>query len=379
MTQTQTAKHTPGPWTTGTYGIVNGGEGGCAAVCDTYVGRWLTQKKLQRVDHAFKQPPSWWDERIAEAQSNARLIAAAPDLLAACKALLSDLDDAELWISNNFLNSDVEGFGKARTQLADLCASSRAGIKAARAAIQKAEGRRCSMTSTANATAFKKIVRVGSGRFGSIFVKIKFDGTRLSMTGVEGPTAGGNARGGCGQIYMHDWDISEYAPGWNSDEVARLRQVWHDWHLNDTRPGCVHQKDWNTAEEIELVEYGLTTEAHQLRKKAIERAATSAAKGETPDLSDTERALVLLADWFKPRYSPPDADSPLSGCFEVRRRETKTAGWVYPSQHPRGLLTKECAACGYKYGSAWNHEDVPADVIEWLKELPDADQRPEWC
>jgi len=33
---------------------------------------------------------------------------------------------------------------------------------------------------------------------------------------------------------------------------------------------------------------------------------------------------------------------------------------------------------GYKYGSAWLHEDVPQDVLDWLFSLPDSDRTPAW-
>tara|TARA_R100000458_G_C8210111_1_gene197863 strand:- start:394 stop:834 length:441 start_codon:yes stop_codon:yes gene_type:complete len=47
----------------------------------------------------------------------------------------------------------------------------------------------------------------------------------------------------------------------------------------------------------------------------------------------------------------------------------KAAGWVYPTEHPKGLLCKPCEICGYKYGSAWLKEEVPADVLDYLKTL----------
>jgi len=34
--------------------------------------------------------------------------------------------------------------------------------------------------------------------------------------------------------------------------------------------------------------------------------------------------------------------------------------------------------CGYKYGSEWKKEAVPADVLEFLRALPDTDVKPAW-
>lgn len=95
-------------------------------------------------------------------------------------------------------------------------------------------------------------------------------------------------------------------------------------------------------------------------------------------MTETARALVALTDWFAPKPAPPDADSPLSGCYEVKTRETKAAGWVYPREHPRGLLGRPCEVCGYRYGSAWLKEEVPAEVLAFLESLPETDKTPAW-
>jgi hypothetical protein len=56
----------------------------------------------------------------------------------------------------------------------------------------------------------------------------------------------------------------------------------------------------------------------------------------------------------------------------------KAAGWVTPDEHPEGLLAKPCPVCGYKYGTAWNKESVPEDVLAWLRSLPDTEITPAW-
>jgi hypothetical protein len=87
-------------------------------------------------------------------------------------------------------------------------------------------------------TDFEKIVRIGLTRdSGNLFCKIKHTDGRLSITGVEGPKRNGDARGACGQIVMHDWDLAAYAPGWDADLVARFQDVWLIWHLNDMQAG----------------------------------------------------------------------------------------------------------------------------------------------
>jgi hypothetical protein len=153
---------------------------------------------------------------------------------------------------------------------------------------------------TTTATVINKTVRLGTrptynGRRMNVFCKIGFDGQRLSISGVEGPTRNGNCIGACGQIDMHlgqGEDITP-APGWTAETIAAFLQAWNRWHLNDMRAGCEHQ-----------------------------------------------RAL----------------------------------GWTKYEDHP----SEPCPTCGYKYGSRWLTEEVPADVLAFLSSLPDTDLVPAW-
>lgn len=239
-------------------------------------------------------------------------------------------------------------------------------------------------STTATAADFSRVYRLGTVPIGSrnvsVFVKATYKDGRLSISGVEGPKRNGDAVGSCGQIggHLSPEGFSEFAPGWDAELCGQFLEAWERWHLNDMRPGCEHQRDWNASEPLELVSYGLTTEASQNRRRLQEMAGTEAARGVLPELDETERALLLLDDWFKPRFSPPDADDALSGCYEVRKRETKPAGHVHPEEHSRGLLGKPCEVCGYKYGTKWLREEVPAEVLEFLQSLPETDQAPAW-
>lgn len=235
------------------------------------------------------------------------------------------------------------------------------------------------MEATTAIKAFTKVVRPGATRDGGVFLKIEWDGKRLSISGVVAPMHGGNCRGSCGQCIGALSELTSYADGWDAASVAQLAAFWNRWHLNDMRAGCEHQREsWDVSEKIEVVEYKLTSEAYKERNALIAAAAIAHAGGKPCELTETGKALVRLDDWFKPRYEPPEADSPLSGCYEVGKRETKAAGWVSPSEHPRGLLGKPCEVCGYKYGTSWLHEEVPADVLEWLRSLPVTDRTPAW-
>jgi hypothetical protein len=73
--------------------------------------------------------------------------------------------------------------------------------------------------------AFQKILSpTVTGARGDIpvFVKVIFDGTRLSITGVEGPRRNGNCYGGCGKITL---DPAAAAKDWTPAMVANLAQV----------------------------------------------------------------------------------------------------------------------------------------------------------
>jgi len=158
--------------------------------------------------------------------------------------------------------------------------------------------------------------------------------------------------------------VAAYFP--HNKKAQRMVEVWKRWHLNDLQAGCEHQRalGWGKGEDkIEVVIYGLTQEAHKLRKEAQVVAESAARTGTVAELTETGKAL-LGSDWFKDKFSPPDADSPLSGCYEVRKREMKSPGWVYPEQHSKGKLCKPCPKCGYKYGSAWLKEELPSEIVK---------------
>ena len=96
----------------------------------------------------------------------------------------------------------------------------------------------------------------------SVFVKIQYterdqdrEGFRLSITGVIGPTRGGNAFGSCGQINstLENETFVEYAPGWDISLVKRFLEVWDRYHLNDCTAGTPKQEEFlrNKKAEIE--------------------------------------------------------------------------------------------------------------------------------
>ena len=208
-----------------------------------------------------------------------------------------------------------------------------------------------------------------------VFVKVAFAGRKLSITGVEGPRANGDAWGGCGQIKL---TTKHGINGdWTEEMVTKLSEIWEHWHLNDMRAGCEHQRaeGWGKG-DLDVVSYKLSSKGVRLRQDTIERAAIALVTGEPPGFSSVERALVANRKWFETIYTRP-ADEALAALYE-EKHETRPAGSVYPHEHPNGVLTKRCPTCGYEYGSAWLHEDVPEDVLAWLVALPETDMKPAW-
>jgi len=225
-------------------------------------------------------------------------------------------------------------------------------------------------------------------KFSRAFVKIEFKDDRLSISGVIGPLKNGNCSGSAGQC-IEEIKAGKPTAGWTEEMLKKLCDIWDEWHLNDMRPYCEHQKglDWNklASKKVTLYHYRLTGEALNLKKEA-ERAAIAALKnGETfiPSkkqvmlanlpydvISHEEKITGSFTKYYEPKKSIYQGDTGAT--------EQKALGWLYPEKHPDGILCKPCPVCGYKYGSAWKKEDVPKDVIDWLFSLPDTEVIPAW-
>lgn len=230
-------------------------------------------------------------------------------------------------------------------------------------------------------TAFKKTVRPGrvtvyGDKAADLFVAIEWDGKRLSISGVEGPRASGDCAGSCGQCTDSLRNLDALYPGWTPNMVRQLAETWDTWHLNDMRPGCQHQRDWDTAAKVTLYTYRLNPEASRTQRALKAALHKRVEQGETVTATPDERELMALP-WEV--TTDGDAERGPDAChYSLERTETKSTGWVRPNEHPDGLLCKPCPECGYEYGSQWLHEDVPADVIAWLAALPDTDKPNPW-
>lgn len=63
-----------------------------------------------------------------------------------------------------------------------------------------------------------------------------------------------------------------------------------------------------------------------------------------------------------------------AGCEHQRAN-----GWTYEEHHNKETFEGEaCLQCGYKIGSAWLKEEVPNEIIDFLKNLPESQTVPAW-
>lgn len=202
--------------------------------------------------------------------------------------------------------------------------------------------------------------------------------TVLHITGVVGPRSNGDCYS-AGQCYdeMRGGTPNE---GWTADSLYYLLDTWQRWHLNDMKPYCVHQAKWDGGKECKLYEYKMGDDTYKRRSRLKDSIHKMLLAGDAVQLSDSQRRL-LGSDVFVKTYT----DTAPAG-YELYKEYTKHARELYPidsdtkwgDKHPDGILTKPCPVCGYKWGSSWRAECVPAEVLQWLEALPDSKRTPAW-
>jgi hypothetical protein len=161
--------------------------------------------------------------------------------------------------------------------------------------------------------------RGGSSKYADVFIHIQYKDNHLSITGVVGPNHHGNAWGSAGQIVMDfrkSYPDVIYCDGWTSDLFDKLLAIWDRYHLNDMQAGSPNQMAWLREHESSFPRYPISHYTWAREQLA--------AVGLQPD---------------------PD--------------------YIYHDKP-------------YSYGCAWLLEEVPADVIAWLEELPESFKTPAW-
>lgn len=164
------------------------------------------------------------------------------------------------------------------------------------------------------------VTREKDGRFCRIEIELKDTpkGQQLSVCGTEGRITKHRGREciGPGRV------LGTYLEAESGGQITESLAAWFPeclpllpWHLNGMQAGCAHQRE---------------------------------------------------AGWNK---RPIDPSKPLDayGYFipgDHHRATWNMLTWVTRAEHPEGLLSEPCPECGYRYGSAWLHAALPADVAE---------------
>ena len=226
----------------------------------------------------------------------------------------------------------------------------------------------------------------GQGKARS-YAKIEYKDGRLSISGVIGPMSNGNCRGSAGQC-IDEIREGEPANGWTKEMLERFCEIWELWHLNDARPYCSHQKalGWGelAGKEVLIYHYRHTEEARRKKKLAEEAALDALRNGRTFTPTEEQIMFATLPYSYE---SHEELTGDMAKYYEPKKplypgdkgpTETKILGFLYPSEHPEGLLTRPCPECGYKYGTSHIKEEVPEEVIEFLFSLPECEAKPAW-
>lgn len=164
----------------------------------------------------------------------------------------------------------------------------------------------------------------------------------------------------------------------NDYKLQRMKEIWERWHLNDMRAHCQHQRLLPAFQyrDMEMLEVEVEFHAFSALEKAAAKddlgpeaktLANLQAFGVKPFnkvLMDFDRAnrLYEYLDRWMPGWKEGQTKY-AKGKNLTARPIKKALNWLRPSEHPMGFLGKACPECGYKFGSAWMKEEIPADVI----------------
>ena len=217
------------------------------------------------------------------------------------------------------------------------------------------------------------------------YARIEYDEAKqeLSICGVVGPFSSGNCAGSAGQCID---EIGTGEPnaeeGWTREMLDKFCNIWRKWHLNGMRPYCQHQQElgWNekACEKVTMHKYVLTIDAIRAQNAAVAAAKAALKAGETFTPTPEQTFLANLPYSITSYKELDGREAELYKTDKDCPTEIKALGWLHEHEHPEGILCKPCPVCGYKYGTAWLHEDVPEDELEWLFALPEAKHEPAW-
>jgi len=188
-------------------------------------------------------------------------------------------------------------------------------------------------TATATTEMYKKATHIGHHTADGLAVwietEISHNGS-LSITGVIGPKRNGDSKGPCGQI-VEDLKDTEFLPGIDG---KKLIEVWERWHLNGMRAGSPDQADYIRANP-ELFEVQSPVSHYENACKVLESAGLHPSPNYTWDRLVAEGMYSHAVPEFK-------------------------------------------AGRPYGYGHAWLKEQLPQDIVDFIRALSDDSDEYPW-
>jgi len=162
-----------------------------------------------------------------------------------------------------------------------------------------------------------------------------------------------------------------FAPGWDKDKWFELLDIWNRWHLNDMVPSCEHQEalGWGeiAREKVTIYKWKLDWKVSKMQSNIEDKALEDIKEKQHATITNEQADILKLEYWTK--TETPEAPSKYYKPDEDNHIEQKALGWLDESEHSRGILSKACPTCGYKYGSAWKKRELPKEVIKFIQSL----------
>jgi hypothetical protein len=195
--------------------------------------------------------------------------------------------------------------------------------------------------------------------------------------------------------HSRDWAGQAYDELLSMDEIymdesilKQMIEYWKEWHLNDMRPGCIHQKEWDGNKKLKILK--IKTNTWKVKDHLLSRVInllnidTNTKKGRIEFQSklrgynNTHGMFVKLIEKVQKAFLKGEKYIPKKDSWEESWFDNKVieydesdaiARWTRPTEHIDGILGKECKECNYTYGSKWLIEPLPDEVISFFQNL----------
>lgn len=165
-------------------------------------------------------------------------------------------------------------------------------------------------------------------------------------------------------------DTIAKTPVGHNPTFKEIYRLWKMYHLNDMHPECKHQAalGWRDTAKITVTiyEYVLNTETSREQTAINSKILEAAKAGGSYIPNEHEQEIINLEYFYKTHAKLPEH---LKAYYKPYKEETKMLGWLYPNEHPAGILTRKCPICGYEYGTAWNHFEIDAEDLTKIEQL----------